>query len=92
MYDSFVRYQTRLILVFDRLSTPYGFEVVDAGRPAEEVFEALQAAISSILAPHRAVKAARRATGRHAAQEKRPASRPNGVAPSVRLSSWSVPE
>src|SRR5271166_1579945 len=31
MYDSFVRYQARLIRVFDRLSTPYGFEVVDAG-------------------------------------------------------------
>ncbi len=54
MYDSFVRYQTRLIRVFDRLSTPYGFEVVDAGRPAEEVFEALQAAISGMFVPPRA--------------------------------------
>ncbi len=33
MYDSFVRYQARLIRVFDRLAKPYGFEVVDAGRP-----------------------------------------------------------
>jgi hypothetical protein len=37
IYDSFVRYQARLIRVFDRLAKPYGFEVVDAGRPAEEV-------------------------------------------------------
>jgi len=51
MYDSFVRYQTRLIRVFDRLAKPYCFEVVDAGRPAEQVFEALQTAISDMLTP-----------------------------------------
>ena len=49
MYDSFVRYQTRLIRVFDSLSAPYGFEVVDAGRPTQEVFETLQAAISGVF-------------------------------------------
>jgi dTMP kinase len=84
MYDSFVRYQTRLIRVFDRLSTPYGFEVVDAGRPAEAVFEALQAAISSTLSPRNA--------GRAHAARKRPASRPNGVPASARLSSSPAPE
>jgi dTMP kinase len=51
MYDSFVRYQTRLIRVFDRLAAPYGFEVVDAGRPAEEVFSTIQHAISSVFKP-----------------------------------------
>ncbi len=49
MYDSFVRYQERLIRVFDRLAKPYGFEVVDAGRPAEEVFETIQQAISGMF-------------------------------------------
>jgi dTMP kinase len=49
MYDSFVRYQTRLIRVFDRLALPYGFEVVDAGRPADEVFSAIQQAISTVF-------------------------------------------
>jgi len=51
MYDSFVRYQGRLIRVFDRLAKPYGFEVVDAGRPAEEVFQTLKDSISGIVGP-----------------------------------------
>jgi len=51
MFESFVRYQTRLIRVFDSLSKPYGFEVVDAGRPADDVFEALQQSISRVFEP-----------------------------------------
>lgn len=54
MYDSFVRYQTRLIRVFDRLSKPYGFTTIDAGRPAEEVFQALQQEISRVFTPRAA--------------------------------------
>lgn len=98
MYDSFVRYQRRLIQVFDSLSTPYGFEVVDAGRPVEEVFAALQGAISGVLTPGRAVKAPRRTK-----RGKRPPRRSIGLAgrrpapltldpPSVRPSSLPVPE
>jgi dTMP kinase len=69
MYDSFVRYQRRLIQVFDRLSAPYGFQVVDAGRPAEKVFEALQTSISSILMPRRSGrKATPKKAGRKPAQ------------------------
>ena len=49
MYDGFVRYQTRLIRVFDRLAVPYNFKQVDAGRPADEVFEALRDEISRIF-------------------------------------------
>ncbi len=49
MYDSFVRYQTRLIRVFDRLAAPYAFTTVDAGRSADQVFEALQAEISAVF-------------------------------------------
>jgi dTMP kinase len=51
MYDGFVRYQARLIRVFDRLAGPYGFQTVDAGRSADEVFEALKAHISATLEP-----------------------------------------
>jgi len=63
MFESFVRYQGRLIRVFDSLAKPYGFEVVDAGRPADDVFEALQKSISRIFEPPppaRAARAARR--------------------------------
>src|SRR5580692_8630333 len=72
MYDSFVRYQTRLIRVFDRLSTPYGFTLVDASRPAEEVFEALQAAISNVLAARHTLKKAQKTADKTAG---RPAAR-----------------
>jgi dTMP kinase len=50
MYESFVHYQARLIRVFDQLAGPYGFEVVDAKRSADEVFEALQASIMRVFA------------------------------------------
>jgi len=50
MYESFVSYQTRLIRVFDQLTGPYGFEVVDATRSSEQVFEILQGSISRIFA------------------------------------------
>ncbi|HEY1759540.1 MAG TPA: hypothetical protein VGG72_29475 [Bryobacteraceae bacterium] len=97
MYDSFVRYQTRLIQVFDRLSIPYGFEVVDAGRPVEEVFEALQSAISRMLAPSRSNgRASERRTGRGAQRSKarkaKTASVVTAAPPSARLSSSPVPE
>lgn len=49
MYDSFVRYQSRLIRVFDSLTVPYGFEVIDATRPPVEVFESLKTSVSRIF-------------------------------------------
>jgi dTMP kinase len=51
MYDSFIRYQSRLIKVFDSLAEPYGFEVIDATRPPVEVFESLKASVSRIFEP-----------------------------------------
>ena len=67
MFDSFVRYQASLIRVFDRLSVPYGFNVIDAGRPAEEVFEKLRTEISRVFLP----------------PVPQPALRPVGVSPST---------
>jgi len=60
MYDSFVKYQSRLIRVFDQLAKPYGFQVVDASRTADEVFETLKESISRMFEPAAAVSPARK--------------------------------
>jgi dTMP kinase len=60
MYDSFVRYQSRLIRVFDSLAVPYGFQVVDATRPPVEVFESLKTSVSRIFDAHDKPKPTRR--------------------------------
>jgi dTMP kinase len=49
MFDSFVRYQSRLIRVFDSLAAPYNFQVIDATRPPVEVFESLKASVARIF-------------------------------------------
>ena len=49
MYDSFVRYQSRLIRVFDSLAAPYNFQVIDASRPPVEVFESLKASVAQVF-------------------------------------------
>src|SRR5438105_2111327 len=49
MFDSFVRYQSSLIQVFDDLADPYGFEVIDASQSVDRVFEALKIAISKVV-------------------------------------------
>ncbi len=51
MFDSFVRYQTRLVRVFDQMAGPYGFETIDATRSADEVFESLKASIGKLVNP-----------------------------------------
>ncbi len=42
MYESFCRYQTRLLEIFDRMAPFYGFNVIDANGDAEAVFENLR--------------------------------------------------
>ena len=49
MYESFVRYQSSLIQVFDDMADPYGFQVINASQPVDRVFESLQTAISKIV-------------------------------------------
>jgi dTMP kinase len=49
MYDSFVNYQTRLLGEFDRMVEAYGFDVVDASRPIEEVFEDLRSRVERVV-------------------------------------------
>ena len=48
MYDSFVRYQTRLIRALDRMAKKYEFTIIDASRPPEEIFLDLQHRISRL--------------------------------------------
>ena len=64
MYDSFVRYQSRLIRVFDRLVVPYGFEVIDATRPADKVFETLKASVGKIFSADATAASAKSKTAR----------------------------
>jgi len=51
MYTSFLRYQSRLIRVFDQLAVPYGFQVVDASQSADQVFNELKSSILTIFEP-----------------------------------------
>jgi len=49
LYDSFIDYQSELILLFDRFSEEYGFITIDAGRPVMDVFSDLQDQIRDLL-------------------------------------------
>jgi dTMP kinase len=42
MYESFVRYQTRLIKALDAMVEPYDFTVIDANQPVPRIFRELQ--------------------------------------------------
>jgi dTMP kinase len=48
MYESFVRYQTRLIKALDTMVEPYDFTVIDAGQPIDRIFRELQRHISKL--------------------------------------------
>jgi dTMP kinase len=48
MYESFVKYQTKLIRALDHMATRYGFIDIDATRPPEVIFQDLQSRISSL--------------------------------------------
>jgi dTMP kinase len=48
MYESFVRYQTRLIKALDSMVEPYGFAVIDANQPIERIFRELQRRMSRL--------------------------------------------
>jgi dTMP kinase len=54
MYESFVRYQTRLVKALDSMATPYGFTVIDANQPIPVIFQELQRSISNHQFGHKA--------------------------------------
>jgi dTMP kinase len=49
MYDSFCKYQSALMAQFDGLTEQYGFEVVDASQPVEQVFRDLRDGIRRVM-------------------------------------------
>lgn len=53
MYDSFVKYQTRLIRALDSMAAKYDFEIVDARRTPEEIFADLQKRIAALFRARR---------------------------------------
>jgi hypothetical protein len=48
MFDSFVRYQTRLIRALDGMAKKYDFVTVDAGRAPDVILHDLQRHISNL--------------------------------------------
>jgi len=61
MYESFVRYQTRLIKALDTMAEPYDFTVIDASQPIDKIFRALQRNIAHLklrgIGPRRPARA-----------------------------------
>lgn len=49
MFDSFKEYQARVLHEFDEMIGEYGFQVLDATRPADEVADDLRTAIDRVL-------------------------------------------
>jgi dTMP kinase len=56
MYDSFVKYQARLIRVFDSLAASYDIEMIDATRTADEIFHELQGSIGRLFTPAQKIR------------------------------------
>ena len=48
-YDSFIAYQSRMLKVFDRMSTEYGFQVLNASRSVRSVSADLRRAIAKVI-------------------------------------------
>src|SRR5215213_8965766 len=59
MYESFVKYQTRLIKALDSMVEPYEFTVIDAGQPVPKIFRDLQRRISRFQLRRRRPRAKR---------------------------------
>ena len=48
MYESFVKYQIKLIKALDSMVAPYEFTVIDAGQPVAKIYRELQRRISRL--------------------------------------------
>lgn len=49
LYRSFIRYQTRLLEIFDGLADEHAFKVIDARRPVRPVFQDLRSGVMEVL-------------------------------------------
>jgi thymidylate kinase len=50
MYESFLRYQSRLVRALDRMEKRYDFQVIDASKSSEQILRELQRKISRLFA------------------------------------------
>lgn len=48
-YDSFIQYQTRMLKVFDRMSTEYNFHVMNASRSVRSVAADLRRSVAKVI-------------------------------------------
>jgi len=48
-YESFVRYQRRVIKALDEMAERYHFTLIDAGKPPEQIFHGLQRSIKRVI-------------------------------------------
>lgn len=48
-YDSFIEYQSQMLKVFDRMSSEYGFNVLDASRSVARVAATLRRAVARVI-------------------------------------------
>jgi len=55
LFESFVEYQNRMIGQFDKMVEDYGFKVIDASHPIDEVFANLKVQVSEVLTPARSL-------------------------------------
>ena len=69
LYDSFKKYQGLIIEEFDKIAEEFGFQVVDARRPPEEIQEALRARILPILKEGRTKRISKAAAEKVAAEK-----------------------
>ncbi|MGH9630871.1 MAG: dTMP kinase [Bryobacteraceae bacterium] len=76
-YESFVRYQSRIIRALDGMATKYGFQVVDATRTPDAIFAELQNSIGDLFErPKKQRRITRKAVQRQSQpKEARPVSR-----------------
>lgn len=56
MYESYVRYQTRVIRALDRMARKYDFITIDATKPADTIYRELQRGINALFQEPKAVK------------------------------------
>lgn len=52
LYESFIRYQTRIVDELDGLAREYGFETIDATMPIQDISEHLNRRMDALLATH----------------------------------------
>jgi dTMP kinase len=80
LYESFIRYQTKLIRALDNMVPKYAFEIVDANRPVDAIFADLQSRIlasfeATLPAAPLSMPSLRPKVARHKPARKRPSSK-----------------